>query len=190
MLFEVAQKQRWRRFVFPVSLGLLTALVLGMQLPKVLGYAKEFGGDSRVEMVQWVRQNIPGEAVIAYDAAVGFKKSKSRSDLLAVPQRTVKAKRFVSDLGSLERLRELGITHVVVAEYAWGNVFKRKERPGSRAGERRQVYEELFAKGQLLWERERGNLLYIHPGLCSPPRGLRRSVKGLRIYSVFARGRN
>jgi hypothetical protein len=165
MLFAMAQRRRWHPAVFPVSLGVLVVVVLGMQLPKVILYAEEFGGDSRVEMVQWIRDNLPGEAVVAYDAAVGFKKSKSRSDLLAIPHRTVKAKRFVSDLGSIDQLRELGITHVIVAEYAWGNVFKRNQRPGSLAGKRRRLYEELFEQGKLLWERERGSLLYIHPGL-------------------------
>ncbi len=160
---DMARKKGWNRLAVRGGAVFAVLLALGFQIPGVCLYSQEFGGDSRVDMVRWIQENLPPNAVIAYDTVVGF--SKSKSDLLAIPQRTVKAKRFVVDLGPFEKLREKGITHVVVAEHAWGNVFKKRERPGSRHGQRRQHYEELFEQGELLWEKDRGQLLYLHPGL-------------------------
>ncbi len=174
-LLDLARRRRWDArpglsglsgwFGRAVCWGPAAAflLTLGLQVPTVRAYDAEFGSDSRLEMVGWVRRHLPPDAVIAYDKAVGF--SKSPGDLLAIPQRLLDPKRFVVELGGPKALREKGITHVIVSEYSWGNVFSRHDFPGSRRWECRKRYEALFREGRLLWESPRGSLLYLHPGL-------------------------
>jgi len=158
----MARRRRWSREWVNRGTAAAFVAVLAWQIPALAGYAVEFSHDSRREMVEWVRRNLPPEAVIAYDSVVGFSRS---GGVLDIPQRTIRPGRLVSDLGGLEKWREMGITHVIVARHAWGNVFKRNDRPGSKYWPHRQVYESLFHEGELLWESDPGELLYLHPGI-------------------------
>ena len=93
----------------------------------------------------------------------------------AIPQRVItptwqgKRSSFAADLGSLETMRTAGITHVAVSEMDYGKFFRASLRP-QNAGEadfirRRVFYDQLFREGKLVFEREKGLVLYLHPGI-------------------------
>lgn len=167
LMFEELPKRDYsiRNLQISVALGLM--VTLAFQLPSLLEYRREFRGDTRVDMVRWIRENLPREAVIAYDSIVGFDRSKSRAELLSVPQKTVRAKRYVVDLGEVEEMKRKGVTHIVVSENAYGNILHKNYPKNSPHIPRQKLYETIFEKQktELLWERDRGKLRYLHPGI-------------------------
>jgi hypothetical protein len=78
--------------------------------------------------------------------------------------------KFASDLGTVDELRAQGVTHVIISESSYGRFFRSDLRPQDpektaqfEAG--RQFYEELLRNGELLFEKERGTVIYLHPGI-------------------------
>ena len=114
---------------------------------------------TRDVLVEWVKSELPPQAVIAQDSLVrlpapdllGFEPQERR-----IPQRLISAT-WLSDLGSLEQVREAGATHVAVAGF-WYE--QHREQAASGEGARRFAGPASFAH-QL--ERE-GRLLKRVPG--------------------------
>jgi hypothetical protein len=77
--------------------------------------------------------------------------------------------RFVADLGSREELLAKGVTHVVVSASSYDVFTLRGLRPQpSDRGDyerRKAFYEGLLRDDELLFERERGTVIYLHPGI-------------------------
>ncbi len=138
--------------------------------PGLWQYEEAFQHDDLKELIGWVKTELPPDAVIACDNRVGLpgekKKDAARRGL--VPQKILRG-RFAADFGELSELRGKGITHVAVSESDYGKFFLESLRP--QTGElpdferRKTFYEELFREGALLWERDRGTVIYLHPGI-------------------------
>jgi hypothetical protein len=75
----------------------------------------------------------------------------------------------VADLGTLDELRAKGITHVAVSESDYGRFFLKSLQPKKGQEEdfarRKAFYESLFDSGEPLFERGRGTVIYLHPGI-------------------------
>jgi hypothetical protein len=86
-----------------------------------------------------------------------------------LPQEVVAGKNYAADLGDLDKLRADGITHVAVTESNYGRYFLDSLKPKEGAQQEylryRIFYERLFREGTLLFERPRGTVIYLHPGL-------------------------
>lgn len=162
---------------FWATLGAAAALVLG-QLPSFWKYERAFQHDDTAELIEWLNTKVPATAVIARDNRIQLpdpQRKKHASRLGVVPQRVVnrnaagKPVRFAADLGTVDELRAMGITHVAVSESDYGRFFLQGLRPQEKERaefERRKAfYEQLMREEDLAFERDRGTVIYLHPGI-------------------------
>ncbi|MEI9896247.1 MAG: phospholipid carrier-dependent glycosyltransferase [Chthoniobacter sp.] len=161
--------RRW----MPERLATIAAIVIlvAAQVPSWLRYEMAFQHDDNREFLDWVRTQLPATAVIVKDSRVLLPdpdNSRDAARFEPLPQ-TVIARKYAADLGSIEELRKKGITHVAISESDYGGFLLSGVRPkkGETADfERRKAfYTELRRDGELLFERERGTVLYLHPGI-------------------------
>ncbi len=134
-------------------------------------YLAAFQHDDNKELIAWVRAELPPGAVIAKDSRVELPDPGIPADAFRFGafSQTIIAKRYAADLGTLDVLRARGVTHVAVSESDYGRFFLRSVRPQAAEAEdfarRKSFYEDLFQHGVLLFRRERGTVLYLHPGI-------------------------
>lgn len=157
----------------PVRWGtaLLAVALVAAQWPKWQRYDAAFARDDNRELFEWVKNNLPPDAVIAKDSRVQLPSSESsraRDYFGALPQRVL-GKKYAADLGIIRELRKSGVTHVAVSESDYGRFFLPGLRPKKDAAidfdRRRSFYKKLLHEGKLLFVTERGTVLYLHPGL-------------------------
>ncbi len=161
--------RRWipMRWALPV---LILALVAG-QWPKWQRYDEAFAHDDNRELFEWVKKNLPPDAIIAKDSRVQLPSQENSrvSALFGELSQTVHAKKFAADLGTIRELRKFGVTHIAVSESDYGRLFLLGLRPKKENEDefdrRRSFYKKLLHEGDLLFNRERGTVLYLHPGL-------------------------
>ncbi len=165
-----------RLFRKPWAAPLAAVLLIGGQVPSLVRYFRAFQHDDNAALIDWLRaaRDIPADAVIVKDSRVSLldPQKKKRGSLLApVPQKIIAA-RFAADRGTLEELRAAGVTHAAVSESDYGKFFLRSLRPqkGDEKdfARRRAFYEELLRGDpplRLIFERRRGTVLYLHPGI-------------------------
>lgn len=139
-----------------LTLGLL-ALAAGGMLPRFVAVFHEVQGDSHRELLTWIRQHLPENAVIARDSRVhlplpGSERYRDAAEFL--PQQLVPGD-FVGSVAGIEELRRQGVTHVAVCRFKYGRFFQETKQPTARYQDgyerTRLLYEELFARGELLW---------------------------------------
>jgi hypothetical protein len=174
-LFQKRMHRRW------VTFGAAVALVLG-QWPSWIRYEHAFQRDDNAELIAWIKDKLPPTAVLAKDSRIQLpdpEKKKHASRLGVIPQRVVhrlpgkKPVRYAADLapvhGTVEELAASGITHVAISESDYGRFFLSglRPQPNERADfERRKAfYESLLRHGDLTFDRERGTVIYLHPGI-------------------------
>jgi hypothetical protein len=157
-------KPRWS--VLALGLALVAA-----QIPSWLRYEAAFQRDDNRELFEWVKAKLPPEAVIVKDSRVQLPDPKSTRVLNhfgPLPQ-TVIAKKYAADYGSIREARKKGVTHVAVSDSDFGRFFLRGLRPKKDDAEdfarRKSFYKKLLRDGELLFVRDRGTVLYLHPGL-------------------------
>ena len=149
---------------------LAAILLVGGQLPSWLKYERAFQTDDSRELQTWCREHLPADAVIAKDSRIWLPDPKKPEGVPAdaIPQKVMPSK-FAADHGTLEEMRAKGITHVAVSESDYGRFFRESLRPkkGEEAefARRKNFYERLFRDRKVLFERDRGTMLYLHPGI-------------------------
>ena len=166
---------RWprRSVIWLASLALIAGQLPSWTAsrPGWLGYDRAFQRDDNADLIAWLNAAVPRDAVIAKDNRVALPdpgRKKDASRLNVIPQKVL-AKKFAADLGTLDELEARGVTHVAVSEMDYGKFFLSGLRPQESGRKdfdrRREFYERLFREGDLLWEREKGTVLYLHPGI-------------------------
>lgn len=156
---------------FRFALPLLATAAIVSQFPSFHRYWQAFQHDDRAELRRWIEQNLPSEAVLVVDPRSGLPVTDKKADAKRQQPlaQKVLGQKYASDFGSLEELRAKGITHVVVSESDYGRFFLPSLRPHSsykaEYERNRQFYSRLFEEGVLLWSRERGTVIYLHPGI-------------------------
>lgn len=150
--------------------AVIVALVAA-QLPSWWRYETAFQHDDNRELIEWVKAHLPPTAVIAKDSRILLpdpKNSRDATRFEPMPQ-TILAKKYAADLGNIAELRRMGVTHVAISETDYGGFFLNSVRPQKRdipEFERRKAfYSELLRNGDLLFQRDRGTVLYLHPGI-------------------------
>jgi hypothetical protein len=170
----------WRReqWVESTTTGVLATALIFAQYTAPFGlwstwssYDRAFARDDNRELFEWVKNNLPPDAIIAKDSRVQLpssENSRARDHFGSLPQE-IRGKKYAADLGTIRELRKSGVTHVAVSESDYGRFFLRGLRPKKDAVtdfERRRVfYKKLLREGKLLFATERGTVLYLHPGL-------------------------
>jgi hypothetical protein len=152
------------------KLGLIVLLV-GAQLPTWYRYETAFLEDDNREMLDWVRVNLPANAFIAKDSRVLLPDPDNKRDatrFAPMPQKII-ASKFAADIGTINELRRLGVTHVAISESDYGRFFldglKIKPSEATEFERRKAFYTELLRDGLLVFIRERETVLYLHPGI-------------------------
>ncbi|MEP6670827.1 MAG: phospholipid carrier-dependent glycosyltransferase, partial [Chthoniobacter sp.] len=152
------------------TLGVIAVLVAA-QIPSWLRYEMAFQHDDNREFLDWVRTQLPATAVIVKDSRVLLPdpdNSRDATRFEALPQ-TVIARKYAADLGTIQELRKKGVTHVAISESDYGGFLlsgvRAKKGETADFERRKAFYTELRRDGELLFERERGTVLYLHPGI-------------------------
>ncbi len=134
-------------------------------------YYEAFQRDDNAEMLWWVKTQLPADAVIVKDSRVRLPETGNSEDearLGTVPQKII-AKKYAADVGTIAALRVRGVTHVAVSASDYEGFFRegvRAKKNDEKSFEHRKAfYEELLRDGELVFARERGTVLYLHPGL-------------------------
>jgi hypothetical protein len=139
--------------------------------PGLRQYDVAFQTDDATELARFIRTTLSANAVIASDNRAGLPNARRTSQgRVAEPlSQKVLGGRYAADVGALRDLRAAGVTHVAVSESDYGRFFLEGLRPQADERDdfarRKSFYEELFRTGENLWERPRGTVIYLHPGI-------------------------
>ena len=139
--------------------------------PTLAEYFAAFQRDDNAEFLAWIKAELPPTAVIAKDSRIKLPdpdSARDRQRYAPMPQKIL-AERYVADLGTMEELRARGVTHLAVSPTDYGRFLLPGliPREGERAGfeHRKAFYEELLRSEEPIFRRERGVVLYLHPGI-------------------------
>jgi hypothetical protein len=139
--------------------------------PGWLEYEGAFQRDDTAEMIDFLRREVPANAVILKDNRIALpdpERKKHAARLGVIPQKVI-AERYAADFAKFEELAAKNVTHVIISEQDYGRYFRKNLKPQkgaeSRFAESRRFYERLRAEAELLWERKRGTVIYLHPGI-------------------------
>jgi len=153
--------ERHPRFPQSTIAILACVVVIFAELPFVFLDEKEFAHDRRTQMVEWIRDHLPANAVIAHEARIW--PSRDPNDWRAqLPQRRVSPPFFSTTLKNIDNMKRLGITHVIAA----GSNYRRTvgEDHVSISGDS-EFYNDLEKNGIVLWQVPHGRIEYLSPGL-------------------------
>ena len=161
-----------RQLTLAVALS-LTCFFQIVQIPWINShslseYFQAFQHDDRAELLQWIRTNLPREAVLAQDnrADLPTARRNSRLKIQGLLEQKVLDSKQLTDFGPMEGLAQKGITHVVVSESDYGKFFRKAWTPhNSGDAQKKKLYDDLFKHAKSLWERPRATVIYLHPGL-------------------------
>ena len=134
-------------------------------------YFAAFQRDDNAELIAWIKAELPPDAVIAKDSRIKLPDPGNEKDLRRFPPMPQKilAKRYAADFGTIAEMRALGVTHLAVSMTDYGRFLLPGLTPQkSERGDferRKTFYEELLRNGKPIFDRERGPVLYLHPGI-------------------------
>ncbi|CAN5710405.1 hypothetical protein BH11VER1_BH11VER1_13120 [soil metagenome] len=132
-----------------------------------------FGRDSHLELATFIREKLPASAVVIQGRRVELPDPRGGRDLDPVdfpplPQQLHTVK-WVADAGSLDALRQQGVTHVALEEQEYGRYLDEDSKPkedGRKIFEqRRDFYRDLFARGKILFDSPPGKAGNLNPPL-------------------------
>lgn len=141
--------------------------------PGWFAYECAFQRDDNAELIDYLRDTVPAEAVLLKDNRISLpdpEKKKHAARVGVIPQKVI-GRRYAADFADFDELLARGVTHVIVSETDYGKYFRNSLRPQKGAEEKfdrsREFYTRLFSENEssLLWERERGTVIYLHPGI-------------------------
>src|SRR5260221_3394883 len=176
---DLARAFAWRhtrrRWLAGAIAALLVCQLVSLPRPahwkSFVEYWRAFRVDDNAELIAWIRTKLPATAIIAKDGRIALPETGRTKDARrfgVVPQKVIAAG-FAADVGTVDELRARGVTHVVVSESDYGRFFLNglRPQPSERADfERRKAfYEELLRDGELIFLRDRGTVIYLHPGI-------------------------
>jgi hypothetical protein len=168
------------RLAQPLALGICLATVAVFQvlhfppiIPNSLAeYFQAFAHDDRSELADWILKNLPPDAVIAQDTWVSLPTPDRPARLKVqtpLPQKIIGGRTALPDLGGLADLTRQGVTHVVISENDYGRYRRAavtaREKTAAEFLRKKEFYDALLGSGPPLWERSRGAVIYLHPGL-------------------------
>ena len=156
-----AAPDRWRRAFGGFILAVLASWIVWAELPLLHKSYHGFQHDDPTALAEWVKANLPSNAIIAEDHRVNLSPTKGEgfSTAARVPQKVLDAK-SAADLGTVDELLAKGVTHVAVCR----EIYDRYEAPSKRASKQGEFYRRVF-QTTLLKEWPRGTISYLQPGL-------------------------
>ena len=161
---------RPRRVLGGLALAALAGWQIAGQIPPFERAYRGFQHDDPTAVAEWIKTNLPADAVIAEDHRVNLSPTKANgvSKNARVPQKVYDAN-FAPDLGTLDELRAKGVTHVAICKQSYGRYFADDTQPRAGAksgfGENREFYARVIEEGELLMEWPTGQISYLQPGI-------------------------
>ncbi len=160
----------WCRVTSVLVLTLLAAVIVLTELPLLRASFAGFQHDDPTAVTEWIKANLPADAIIAEDHQVNLSPDKADglSTAARVPQKVLDAN-FALDLGTVDELLAKGVTHIAVCRQSYGRYFS--DETGAQGSgkpgydKRRDFYERVFRDGTLLKEWPRGTISYLQPGI-------------------------
>jgi hypothetical protein len=153
-------------------------------------YDQAFTRDDTAELVAWIYKNLPPKATIVADARTGLRAPSKKMPNSPTPltQRLIVGKTAADaevreklaghkfdaahpepPMGILEQLRALKVDYVIVSESTYGRYTRENLRPkdphDQKYARAKTFYEELLRAGEPLFLRDRGTVIYLHPGI-------------------------
>jgi hypothetical protein len=139
--------------------------------PGLWRYDRAFVQDDIADLAAWMRKDLPPDAVVVADSRTGLQQPGRRRQpgrATDVPQKLMVMK-LAADGGSLDELRAQGVGYVVVSETSYGRFFRddlrAKDQDDAHYLKAKAFYDRLLREGDLLFERDRGTVIYLHPGI-------------------------
>jgi hypothetical protein len=137
------------------------ALVVALQLPRCLDFARQFGDDSRDRLRLWAMRNLPADAVVVQDGFIELDRPldprlgiNERPQLLIYGSTTYESGPAPS-AGPLQDLAKMGVEYVAVTDFWFDRYLGPNIKPAADATAvfeyRRQWYRELFREHELVW---------------------------------------
>ena len=158
-----------RTFGIIVFIALVGAILAAEWTP----LQKAFDGfrhDDPAAVAEWIKANLPPDAVLAEDHRVNLSPTKADglSTAARVPQKVLDAN-FAPDLGTVDELLAKGVTHIAICRQQYSRYFN-EETQAQTAGKtsydnRREFYGRVIHQGELLQEWPRGTIPYLQPGI-------------------------
>ncbi len=165
-------------WLFPENLArrylLLTVVIAGFMASNFGQFAKTWvsiGRDTRADLVQYIRNNLPPDAVVLYEDNLLLPDPDDPQALRvlgpALDQTVIGGKTYAAEHGSLEQLRARGVTHIAISEMNFDQFEHRRSQRKSIENFReiQAFYEPLFESGEPLFERKNGHFKHTEHGL-------------------------
>ena len=161
-----APHSRLRRALGALACTALAGWLATAEWPLLQKSFDGFRHDDPTALAEWVKANLPPDAVIAEDHRVNLSPTKGEgfSTAARIPQKVLDAK-FAADLGTFDELLAKGVTHIAVCHESYGRYFRDETGGPAKPGKPREFYERVFRQGTLLKEWPRGAISYLQPGL-------------------------
>jgi hypothetical protein len=155
-------RESFGRPVVTVSAAVLLT-VSGCVWPggKWLAIYRGFQRDSHAELTAWINTHLPADAVIAQD-------TYAKIDPYDLQGRVLMDNFFVADIGGLDELRALGVTHLIISYDVYHRFVDGGTRPPpNQAADfaRRRSFYETARRQKILWQDANANPKALHPGL-------------------------
>jgi len=145
----------WKKCLLTV---VCVAATCAASAPEILGTLRGFSSDSRRELARWLEENAAPDAVVVQDRRVQLvgSSSKENSDRAFTLTQTVLSKKDAADFGSIQELRERGVSYVAI-----------DAGEKSKGSDKRQVvfYQDLKSTGELVWKGGWGPVIVLNPRL-------------------------
>ncbi|GAT35388.1 dolichyl-phosphate-mannose-protein mannosyltransferase [Terrimicrobium sacchariphilum] len=130
-----------------------------------------FQNDSRQALIEFVKKNVPPDAIIVQDKRVNLpsRDEKRHADSPYFVDQKILGKLFAADVGTIDELRAQDIRYIAVANDDYNRFFLKTHKPKAEDRteyERRKAfYQQLFAEGTLLWQCPSGPQQYLQPAI-------------------------
>ncbi|MCX6968291.1 MAG: phospholipid carrier-dependent glycosyltransferase [Verrucomicrobia bacterium] len=166
---QLALRPGWHKAVPALMACALALQIAGIPKHDLWSYYRAFQTDDRAELTAWLNTNQPA-AVIAQDQRTLLPTSQEKRFL---PYQPVLSARVIGEpldkLADLAALRACGVTLVALCQGDFGGYEVKSLRPQSGGEEAWRktgaLYRALRENRKPLWERPRGRVAYLHPGL-------------------------
>ncbi len=158
------------RWIAPALLALALFVQITDRLPSapgLIGYYRAFRVDDIADLTLWLNTHLPN-AILAKDRKVQLPTPERAASLPNAPVLIPKivGKGLDNLPAGLDDLRASGVTHVVLSESSYGRFFLKslRSQKSAETSKSRDLYRALRSE-KPLWERPRGTVIYLHPGL-------------------------
>lgn len=129
---------------------MLICLLTGgaMMIKSTANAALAFVDNPRERTAAWIRTNLPPDSVIATEFFTGLPTRERIAldpSVQPLPQAVVQDDYNLWAAGSLDRLRQRGVTHIVISSSNFARFYDRFATYSNEALERKKFYDEIFA---------------------------------------------